>query len=479
MIQNLKSKVLLLPIIGLIFCCSSSSDTPTEPDNTPVKSDVSFWLTTADGSIKLAEQTNIYKFGTTANTLPNIEIDASQTYQTIDGFGYTLTGGSVETINTLTATKRQELLQNLFGKTANDIGVSYIRISIGASDLSSSVYTYNEMPAGQTDPFLSNFSLAKDDALIAMLKDILAINPNIKIMACPWTAPTWMKTNQSFIGGSLKTENYSVYARYFVRYIQAMKAQGITIDAITPQNEPLHAGNNPSLYMQDTEQTLFVKSYLGPAFKTANITTKIVIYDHNCDKPSYPINVLSDAVANPFIDGSAFHLYAGDISALSTVHNAFPTKNVYFTEQWTSSTGDFGGDLKWHTKNVIIGSMRNWSKTALEWNLSNDSNYKPYTPNGGCSMCKGAITINSSGDYSKNVSYYIIAHASKFVPMGSVRIGSTQYGNVNTVAFKTPENKIAVIVENDGTSTENFNLKYNSKWVTFSLNGGAVGTFVF
>src|SRR5690606_33501108 len=185
-------------------------------------------------------------------------------------------------------------------------------------------------------------------------------------------------------------------------------------DAITIQNEPLHDGNNPSMYMTAADQALFIKDYLGPAFENANIQTKIIAWDHNCDRPEYPMEILSDPEAYAYTDGSAFHLYAGDISALSTLHNAFPEKDVYFTEQYTASDGSFDGDLKWHLKNVIIGAMRNWSKNALEWNLANNEYFGPHTP-GGCTVCKGGVTIGSSGNITRNVGYYIVAHASKFV----------------------------------------------------------------
>jgi glucosylceramidase len=287
-----------------------------------------------------------------------------------------------------------------------------------------------------------------------------------------------MKDKNSFVGGSLQQQYYNLYAQYFVKYLQSMKEEGILVDAITPQNEPLHGGNNPSMVMTALEQTDFIKNHLGPAFKTANSTTKIIAYDHNCDNTQYPITVLNDPAANPFVDGAAFHLYGGDISALSTVHNAFPSKNVYFTEQYTSSTGSFDGDLKWQIKNVIIGSMRNWSKTALQWNLANDGNFGPHT-DGGCSTCKGAITITSSESFVRNVGYYIAAHASKFVPSGSVRIASTVVGNLNTVAFKTPAGKKVVLVENDGNTSEMFNIKFNGKWITTSLDAGSVGTFIW
>jgi len=464
-----------------VSCCSRNAEENKKPDPPVppvVKNEVDVWITKGDESVKLQKQTTPVAFTVSTNVYQNIDIDVSQTYQTVDGFGYTLTGGSAEVINTLSASKKQELLQDLFGSGENSIAVSYLRVSIGASDLNSSVFSYNDLEPGQTDINLTKFSLEKDRGVINLLKEILAINPKIKILGSPWSAPVWMKTNGSTIGGSLKPEYYGVYAQYFVKYIQAMKNEGITVDAITIQNEPLHGGNNPSMVMTAEEQATFVKQSLGPAFKNAGINTKIIVYDHNCDRPDYPIAVLSDKDASPYIDGAAFHLYGGDISALSSVRNTFPTKNVYFTEQWTASNGNFGGDLKWHTKNVVIGSMRNWSKNALEWNLANDPQFKPYT-SGGCTMCKGAITINSSENYERNVGYYIIAHASKFVPQNSVRIASSQSGNLNNVAFKRADGKIVLIVENDGGAPETFNIKINGKIATTSLDAGAVATYIF
>lgn len=255
-----------------------------------------------------------------------------------------------------------------------------------------------------------------------------------------------------------------------------MKGYGITIDAITPQNEPLHPGNNPSMYMTAAQQAEFVKNHLGPSFQSSGITAKIIVYDHNCDHPDYPLAILNDAAAKSFVDGSAFHLYSGDISALSQVRSSHPDKNLYFTEQYTASNGNFGGDLKWHLKNVIIGSMRNWSRTALEWNLANDPNFGPHTP-GGCTTCKGALTIGTT--VVRNVAYYIIAHASKFVSPGSVRIGSNLSGNLQNVAFKTRTGIKILIVENDGGNAQAFNIRFNGKWVSTSLPAGSVGTYTW
>ena len=466
--------------ISCLSCNDGGDSSTTTPNPIPiVKNEVDFWLTKGDQSVLLKKQNGILGFGTTPNNFAAIEVNPSVTYQTIDGFGYTLTGGSAQVINNMTASGKKELLQELFGKNETSISISYLRISVGASDLNASPFTYNDIPYGDTDFNLTKFSLEKDKGtVIALLKEILAINPAIKILATPWTAPVWMKDKNSFVGGHLKTVYYQTYADYLVKYIKAMKAEGIAIDAITPQNEPLHGGNNPSMEMLATEQTDFIKNNLGPAFQKADITTKIIAYDHNCDNTQYAVTVLSDATANTFVDGSAFHLYAGDISALSFLHNKFPTKNVYFTEQYTSSNADFKGDLKWHLKNVIIGSMRNWSKNALEWNLANDGSFGPHT-DGGCTICKGAITINSSEAFDRNVAYYIIGHASKFVPAGSVRIETPIVGNLQNVAFKTPAGKIVLIVENDGDAAQNFNIKHNGKWITTGLDAGAVGTYTW
>ena len=477
---KLNHLIILTAMVLLQSACSKSGGTTVVTTVVPpvTLNDMACWLTKPDQSVLLQKQTTVLSFGTVNNSNINISVDSSVQFQSIEGFGYTLTGGSAYVINQMDAASKASLLQELFGPTTTGIGINYLRISIGASDLNATTFTYDDVPDGQTDYTLSNFSLNPDETdLIPLLKEILAINPAITILATPWSAPAWMKDNSSLSGGSLLPGAYAVYAQYFVKYIQAMKAAGITIHAITPQNEPLNPGNNPSLVMTALQQADFIKNNLGPAFQTAGITAKIITYDHNCDVPDYPITVLQDAQANPFVSGSAFHLYAGDISALSTVHDAFPTKDLYFTEQYTASTGNFGGDLKWHLKNVIIGSMRNWSKAALEWNLANDANYGPHT-NGGCTTCKGALTINGSA-VIRNVGYYIVAHAAKFVPYGSVRIASNSSGDLQTAAFKTPDNKKVLITENDGSADISFNIQYNGRWVVATLPAGAVATYIW
>jgi glucosylceramidase len=447
----------------------------TVPTTTPVKTDVAFWLTKSDQTALFQKQNIALLFSYTTNSNSTIIVDTTQTYQTIDGFGFALTGGSAYLINRLPSTVGDPLLKELFTADSSNINISYLRISIGSSDLNASVFSYDDIPTGQTDLPLQYFNLTSDSYdLIPLLKRIVALNPKIKILACPWSAPVWMKTINNTEGGSLQPQYYSVYADYFVKYIKAMQAQGIHIDAITPQNEPLNAYNNPSMLMSATEQAEFIKTNLGPAFQAANLDTKIIIYDHNCDVPNYPLTVLKDPDAYKYIDGSAFHLYSGDISALSLVHENYPNKNVYFTEQWVGGPGDFGSDLNWHLKNLIIGATRNWSKNVIEWNLASDPSYQPHT-NGGCSTCLGALTIGAN--ITRNVSYYIIAHASKFVKPGSVRIASNIAGTLQNVAFKTPDGKKILIVLNDSNASQTFNIQFNGRIVTTTLAGGSVGTY--
>ncbi len=441
------------------------------------KNSMKVWITSPSSDIFFQEQ--IVTENKITNTKQTIEVTDSKTYQTMDGFGYTLTGGSALHIAKMEPAARAALLKELFAVDGNNIGVSYLRISVGASDLDEKVFSYNDLPAGETDMELKKFDLGYDKLyLIPVIKEILNVNPKIKFLGSPWSAPTWMKTNNDTRGGSLKPEYYDVYARYFVKYIQAMKAEGITIDAITVQNEPLHPGNNPSMFMPDTAQANFIKKSLGPVFAANKIKTKIIVYDHNADRPDYPMNIYKDKDAAKYVDGAAFHLYGGKIEALSEVHQAFPQKNLYFTEQWIGAPGNMAGDMAWHVKTLIIGASRNWCRTVLEWNLANDPQNKPHTDRGGCDRCLGAVTIDGN-KITRNPAYYIIAHASKFVRPGSVRIESTMENTLPNVAFKTPDGKKVLIVFNDGKDKQTFTIKSGTSVKTVSLDQGATGTFVW
>lgn len=468
--MNTKIKIILCFVPFLVFGCNNKKNTTAEDLE---QIGVKFYMSKPDKTVLFGKQTEgVLQWQ--QNDFATIEIDSTTKFQAMDGFGFTLTGGSAMHLANMQAEKRSALLKELFDFSGENIGISYLRLSLGASDLDANVFSYCD----EKDPSLSKFSIAKDkEFLIPILKEILAINPDIKLLASPWSPPVWMKTNGSSIGGSLKPEFYATYANYFVKYIRAMKAEGIVIDAITVQNEPLHPGNNPSLLMPANEQAAFVKKNLGPLFELEKIKTKIIIYDHNADKPEYPITILDDAEAKKYIDGSAFHLYGGEINALSLVHKAHPDKNLYFTEQWIGAPGNFANDLKWHINQLVIGASRNWCKTVLEWNLAANKELQPHT-DGGCTECLGALTIDGDA-VVRNPAYYIIAHASKFVRPQSVRIESSLPDDLQNVAFKTPEGKIVLIVINNSKGDKSVNIKQGEKIFTSTLVSGAVGTYVF
>jgi len=443
------------------------------------QADVEVWLTSPRESARFERQPGRLAFEAAAVPQQRIDTDESQTFQTIDGFGFCLTGGSAQHLQRMSADARSALLREIFSLEGNGIGSSYLRITIGASDLNDHIYSYDDLPPGETDPDLKRFSLEPDRAeVIPTLKAILAINPQLKLLASPWSPPVWMKTNHDTVGGSLDPKLYGSYAQYFVKYIQGMRREGIPIDAITVQNEPLHPGNNPSLLMLAAEQAEFIKHHLGPAFRTAGVRTKIIIYDHNADRPNYPLSILNDPQAREFIDGSAFHLYRGPIEALGKVHAAFPEKNIYFTEQWVGAPGNLLTDLDWAIKTLIVGGTRNWCRTVLEWNLSSNPQLTPHTDRGGCDRCLGAVTID--GDKVKrNPPYYIIAHASRFVRPGSTRIASNGPDSLPNVAFLTPSGKRVLIVLNDSPSLQEFGIGSSGRYCQCTLSSRAVATYVW
>jgi glucosylceramidase len=459
-------------ILSLLSTCNS---TELEKNHSPVL----LYRTTMDQS-KLLEadtlkvKTNLESSGDALITLrPEIR------YQTMDGFGYTLTGGSALHLQGMSKSARDNILKELFARGEDGIGVNYLRISIGASDLDEYPWSYNDRPKGGKDEELEHFSLAYDTLyLIPTLREILAINPSLKIMGSPWSPPTWMKDNTDTRGGSLLPKYYSAYANYFVKYIKSMAAEGIPIDAVTVQNEPLHPGNNPSLLMLAKDQAEFIKKHLGPAFRENDIKTKIIIYDHNADRPDYPIAILNDKEAAQYIDGSAFHLYGGPIDTLTYVHESHPDKHLYFTEQWIGAPGDFAENVSWHVENLIIGAPRNWCRAVLEWNLAADENQLPHTDRGGCTRCLGAITIVND-TVIRNPAYYIIAHASKFVPTGSTRIDSNNSEEVINVAYSTPDKQIVVILQNKKAVPIKVQLVRNEKKISIALSAKEVATLVW
>jgi glucosylceramidase len=481
----LVSLLIALPGLVSLGSCDGSDPDPKPPPPPPQEEigKASWWLTKGDQSILLAKQSDISIYAVKETSLPIITITPATAYQEIEGFGAALTGSSAYLINKkMSSSQRNALLQDLFN-TSSGIGISSLRLTIGSSDFSLKNFTYDDMPSGETDYALSNFTLQEDKAdVIPVMKAINTISSDVTVIASPWSPPAWMKTNTSLIGGSLKTDAYEVYANYFVKYINGMEDEGIIIDAVTLQNEPLYEAPYPSMSMTATEQKNFIKNNVGPLFAANSITTKIIVYDHNWDNTDYAISIMNDATAKGYVTGSAFHAYGGNVSAMSLVHNAHPDRGLYFTEisggEWAT---DFASNLQWNMANIFIGTTKNWSKTALLWNLALDENHGP--KNNGCSDCRGVVTINSStGNVTKNVEYYSIGHFSKFIRNGAHRVASstsTGIPGVDHVAFLNTDGKRVVVFSNSGSSEQAFMVREGEQQFTVTIPASSVITITF
>lgn len=455
--------------------------TAFHPAATLANETVNVWITTGDQSKLLQQQASVSFSGNAPGAGTTITVDEGTTYQTMDGFGAAMTGSAAYVLNhDLNASQRDALLTDLFGP--GGIHLSFMRHSIGASDFSAyGDFTYDDRPAGQTDTGLSSFSLGSDlTDVVPILKAALGKNSGLKVLGTPWSAPAWMKTNGNLRGGGNLNTTYSqAYANYFVKYVQAYAAQGVPIYAMTLQNEPLNSASYMSMLMQPADEAAFLK-VIGPAFRAANLNTKLIVYDHNWDNPNnYVQNVFADATAAQYAAGSAWHGYspASGLPNQTAVHNAYPAKDSWFTEITGNASGDFAGDLKWHVSNIIIGTTRNWAKSALEWNLALDQNSGPV--NGGYSNGRGVVTINSStGAVTRNEEYYALGHASKFVDQGAVRIASNSVaGGIENVAFRNPDGSKVLLALNNSASSITFKVQWSGQSFNYTLPAGAVATY--
>jgi len=440
--------------------------------------DVAIWVTTGDQTKLLSREPDLAFSTKDVAGLPTIDIDDTTKYQEMVGFGAAITDAAAMNINRLAPERREALLRDLFDPDSG-IGLSFTRLTIGASDFSPRQYSFDDMPLGQRDPTLARFSIEPNRAdVLPVVQRALAINPQLKIVASPWSAPGWMKTSGSLIKGTLWPNAYGFFAAYLLRYVEAYDSLGVPIYALTVQNEPHFAPSNyPGMRLDPPDRARLIGAHLGPRLARRPNAPLILEWDHNWDEPDAPLRVLSDSVANRYIAGVAWHCYNGDVSAQTKVHDAFPTKDTYFTE---CSGGDwapnFGDNLVWNVRNLIIGATRNWARGVLLWNLALDELHGPYT--GGCGNCRGVVTINSqSGVVTRNVEYYALAHASRFVRPGARRIESTSVvGGLESVAFRNPDSSTALIVVNTDVAERRFAVRWKRKTLLYALPAGAVAT---
>jgi glucosylceramidase len=446
----------------------------------PAPGTVDVWLTTTDQASLLAPQTPLPLVAAQpGGNEPTIDVDPTAPLQIIDGFGAAMTDSSGWMLtHNLTTAQRQAVMAKLFDP-ANGSGISYVRLPIGACDFSLGDYTYDDLPAGATDVTMAHFSIDHDRPyLIPRLQEARTINPALKILGSPWSAPAWMKSSGSINRGTLQTQFFDAYALYFTLFVEGYAQAGVPIDAITVQNEPHNEQGYPTMRMEPNDQATFVADSLGPAFAKAGITTKILIWDHNWDEPNYPLQVLASAAAKPFVAGTAFHCYAGDVSAQSQVQAAHPDKDIYFTECTGLNDQSFADTLTGQLSDLVIGTTRNWARTVLLWNLALDDNSGPQ--NRGCPFCRGVVTVHGDGSFTVNPEYYSIGHAARFVFPGSRRVPSnTLDGNsITDVAFVNPNGARALVALNTGGQVT-IRVRTKTHQFHFAFPGGAAATFVW
>ena len=464
------------------------------------------WVTSADRAELLHDRGTV-AFGTRPTGELTITVDPSRTYQTMDGFGASITDSSAAVLYRLDPAAREQAMRSLFDP-ARGIGVSALRQPIGSSDFTDEPhYTYDDVPAGQTDFALAHFSVAHDQAqILPLLRRAKALNPRLAVIATPWSPPAWMKTTDSLIGGRLTDDPriYAAYARYFVKFVQAYQAAGVPVDFLTVQNEPQNRKPNayPGMDLPVAQEVKLIEA-VGPALRAAGLRTRILAYDHNWSthpgdiattppgedpETDYPYEVL-DSLAARWVAGTAYHCYFGDPSAQTALHDSHPDKGIWFTE-CSGSHGPtdppakfFRDTLTFHARNITIGTTRNWAKTAITWNIALDADGGPH--NGGCDTCTGLLTLEADGSVSTNAEYYTIGHLSKFVKPGAVRIASTSFGTtgwngqIMDVAFRNPDGSTALVVHNENDDPRTFAVAVGGRSFDYSLPGGALATFTW
>ncbi len=341
------------------------------------------------------------------------------------GVGAALTDASAIVLQRLPAAARGRLLRELFSPTEG-IGLNIVRVPIGASDFSESHYTLDDAPAGVRDTAFAHFSIARDRDRIALIRQLRSINPQLVVIAAPWSAPAWMKSNGQLAGGTLRDDAVHWYAVYLQRVLKAWSDAGAPIDLLSVQNEPDNATKDyPGMLLSPAQRIALIGRELGPLLERTGSTTRLLEWDHNWDTPASPLAVLADSSARRYVHGVAWHCYAGDVSAQRTVHDRFPEVATYFTEcaggAWAPNWGE---NFLWNVQTLVIGATREWARGVTLWNLALDARHGPHL--GGCADCRGVITVDSaSGAVTRNEEYYALAHASRFVHPGATRISST------------------------------------------------------
>jgi glucosylceramidase len=443
----------------------------------PNASVAGMWLSTADQARKLAPMPAPPAQGRAAGN-EAVRIDTSKRFQKMHGFGAAITDASAQLLSALPPMRRRAIMTELFSRRNNGLGLSFTRLTVGASDFSTSDYSYDDTPGNAPDPGLRHFSIARAKTyVLPRTREALAINPDLLVMISPWSAPAWMKTTRSLIKGQLVSEYYPAFADYLARTVEAFGREGVPVSMITIQNEPdFEPGDYPGMRVNSPDRAVIIGRYVGPTFRARGLKTQILDYDHNWDDPEMPLTVLNDPVARRYVSGVAWHCYEGDVPAQSPVHDAYPDKDAWLTEcsggEWSPKYAEV---LAWMTDKLIIGAANNWARGTLLWNLALDPAHGPHT--GGCADCRGVITIDpGTGAITRNVEYYVLGHASRFVVPGAYRVSTVKRGDdVEAAAFINPDgSRVAILHRTSGTGPVTIAL--DGERYAVALPVGAVAT---
>ena len=449
----MRARILFLPIILAILSVALISCKTRKGSAAVV------YTTSASGE-RLVESTVRLNKPEDASSC-KVELDG-ESFQEVDGFGMAITHSTCFNLLSMQQADRTAFLEEIFSREKG-MGSSLIRICIGGSDFSMDEFTWCDQKG------MENFGPHPLDEgyLFPILDEIMKINPSVKIIGSPWSCPKWMKVTEedgrscdSWTGGRLNPECYRDYADYFVRWIGAMEERGFPIYAVTLQNEPLHRGNSMSLYMPWEDQLAFIRQAVGPAFREAGLKTKILVFDHNYNydetpgQTDYPLHIFSDAEAARYVAGSAWHSYGGDVSTLDKLHAQFPDKEIYFTEASIGTwSPPFEKGLINDFRDIFLGTLSRYGKGVTLWNLMLDEDGRPFRP-GGCSTCIGAVTLSSKDHKTivRNSHYYEVAHCSKVLLPGAVRLGTRGFraDGLTYLWFRNPDGSQAVILLNEG-----------------------------
>ncbi len=432
----------------------------------------------------LEQQTPLTFAAGTGGSGQNVTVDENTQYQQFTGAGASFTDTAAYLLNSsgaLSSATRNSVMSKLFDPV-NGIGLSFVRNPMGASDLARGNYTYDDMPAGQTDPTLAHFSIAHDlTDVVPLTKQARQLNPNLTVMATPWTPPPWMKDNGSYVQGWLQSQYYAAYAQYFVKYLQAYQAQGVPVNYVSVQNEPTVGGDYPGAQWNGSGLDYFTANDLLPALHSAGLSTKVLALDWNWDSyASYGAPAVDDASVrnDPNFGGIAWHGYEGDVGEQTTIHNQYPNVPAFDTEH---SGGLWIGNQQKEDMENLIDYTRNWGQSWVKWSLAVDQGNGPH--NGGCTNCTGLVTVHNgdsrSGQVDYTIEYYTMGQLTKFVKPGAHRISSNDNSTIRNVAWKNPDGSKALIAYNESSSSQQVRVNWGNESFAYTLPGGASATFTW